>query len=131
MANNQTIKGSNVIQYYNTLQERKDTVYPIKVSLAIAYNLKMLEPLNEIVNNARLKVAEKFGKRDENGNLIIDGNTIPIQDDMKDEANERLATISDEEFFIQGFKKIKMEDFTGITELKPSDIIDISFMLED
>lgn len=125
------ITGDNIVEYTKTLSKLKDEKLPIRISIAIAYNLTMLEPIYNIISNSLISLANEYGKRDENGNIIRNGDNVILQEDKIQEANEKVKLLNSEEFELKDLKKIKMDDLYQIQSLSPKDIMALTFMIEE
>lgn len=125
------ITGDNIVEYTKTLSKLKDEKLPIRISVAIAYNLTMLEPIYNIINNSLISLANEYGKRDENGNVVRDGDNVILQEDKIQEANEKVKLLNSEEFELKDLKKIKMDDLYQVQTLSPRDIMALTFMIEE
>ncbi len=125
------ITGDNIVEYTKTLSKLKDEKLPIRISVAIAYNLTMLEPIYNIISNSLVSLANEYGKRDENGNVVRDGDNVILQEDKIQEANEKVKLLNSEEFELKDLKKIKMDDLYQVQALSPRDIMALTFMIEE
>ena len=125
------ITGDNIVEYTKTLSELKDEKLPIRISVAIAYNLTMLEPIYNIISNSLISLANEYGKRDENGNIVRNGDNVILQEDKIQEANEKVKVLNSEEFELKALKKIKMDDLYQVQALSPRDIMALTFMIEE
>lgn len=60
---------------YQSLIDVANGHFPSKLTYAIAKNLKKLEEEVKLIENQRVKLAESYAEKDENGNAVIkDGN---------------------------------------------------------
>jgi hypothetical protein len=127
------ITGNNILKYGNILKEYVNNKMPTKVALSIAYNAMILEPLFKIVEQARVNVLNEYGKRDSDNNLIINHstNTVEIAPENVDIVNRKVGEIFSEEFECKDFKKVALDDFLLINEIKPNDVIKLEFMIND
>lgn len=125
------ITGDNIVEYTKTLSKLKDEKLPIRISVAIAYNLTMLEPIYNIISNSLISLANEYGKRDENGNVVRNGDNVILQEDKIQEANEKVKLLNSEEFELKDLKKIKMDDLYQVQALSPRDIMALTFMIEE
>lgn len=125
------ITGDNIVEYTKTLSKLKDEKLPIRISVAIAYNLTMLEPIYNIISNSLISLANEYGKRDENGNIVKDGDNVILQEDKIQEANEKVKLLNSEEFELKDLKKIKIDDLYQVQALSPRDIMALTFMIEE
>ena len=88
----------NAIQVIDKLAEK-----PMKVSL-VAKMLRLsdeLEKENQLIEKQRMEIIEKYGKKDENGQLIIDENgNVNFENEDIDEVQNELNELSELEIDI-------------------------------
>lgn len=127
------IKGKDIYVYGNILKQYVSNTLPTKVALSIAYNTVILEPLYKVVEQTRVNVLNEYGEKNEDGSLKINPSTNAVMMNSENlaQANQKISEIFLEEFEINEFKKIKYDDFMETKEIKPSDIINLKFMIED
>lgn len=127
------IKGKDIYEYGNILKQYVSNTLPTKVALSIAYNTVILEPLYKVVEQTRVNVLNEYGEKNEDGSLKINPSTNAVMMNSENlaQANQKISEIFLEEFEINEFKKIKYDDFMETKEIKPSDIINLKFMIED
>ena len=88
----------NAIQVIDELSEK-----PMKVSL-VAKLLRLSDELqkeNQLVEKQRIEILEKYGKKDENGQLIIDeNNNVNFENDNIEKVQKELYDLSELEIEI-------------------------------
>ena len=88
----------NAIQVIDELSEK-----PMKVSL-VAKLLRLSDELqkeNQLVEKQRIEILEKYGKKDENGQLIIDeNNNVNFEKDNIEKVQKELYDLSELEIEI-------------------------------
>lgn len=127
------IKGKDIYEYGNILKQYVSNTLPTKIALSIAYNTVILEHLYKVVEQTRVNVLNEYGEKNEDGSLKINPSTNAVMMNSENlaQANQKISEIFLEEFEINEFKKIKYDDFMETKEIKPSDIINLKFMIED
>lgn len=117
----------NIIPVLKELLEK-----PFKGAIAfkLARLVRELDKESSLFEFSRQKIAEKYGLRDENNNLIVDeeGN-IKLQQDKINLCNEEMMNLLNTEITISA-DKIPMSAFEDI-EITPTQAIIISFLIED
>ncbi len=122
-------KLSNIINNLNKIAEREDI--PIKSSFKISRLLNLLSIEAERYDESRFKIINKYGKKDEQGELIVnkDNNTISIQEDKLDVLNKEINDLNSIEITIE-FDPISINDF-GDINIAPKYLIDLNvFIIE-
>lgn len=88
----------NAIQVIDELSEK-----PMKVAL-VAKLLRLSDELqkeNQLVEKQRIEILEKYGKKDENGQLIIDeNNNVNFENDNVEKVQKELYDLSELEIEI-------------------------------
>lgn len=82
------LSNADIIVLYETLQKNYQKELSITAGFFIAKNIKILQPIYEVIIESRNQIYEKFGT------LQIDG-TIRIPSDKIQEANEQLKQLSE------------------------------------
>ena len=78
-----------VVNDANFLESLIHRQFPVKVSYAISKNVSKLERELKIYNSERQKIINKYCKKDEEGNLVIDeNNQYHIEDENIDVLDE-------------------------------------------
>lgn len=129
MVNKLQIK--KVLTMLDTLEKIKTKYMPIQTSYRIARLIPTLEKEKQTYFETLRKVIEKYGIRDENGNLQFseDGNTIPIIPEFKDrclsEINELETVMIEIDLPI-----FSINEFEGL-DLSIEDIINLDVILSE
>lgn len=79
---------ADIVSLYETLQNNSHKELPIETSFIMAKNMKILQPIYEIITESRNKIYKQFGDLQEDG-------TIRIPSDKIQEANEQLKQLSE------------------------------------
>lgn len=101
---------------------------PFKTALSIAKDIKEIDEVLQVYENKRRELINKYGKKDENGELIIKNDNIELTD--RAAFTNEFNTLAMEDVDIE-IKKISVDDLENVTSLTPSDINNISFLLEE
>ncbi len=116
----------NSTQTFNKLMQQ-----PFKGSLAfkIARLARELEKEMQTFNNERMKIIRKYGKKDENGELIIDENgNVNFDTDKINELNNEFNSLLETELEINA-DKLPMDSIDEF-ELTPQEVIGIEKFFE-
>ena len=119
------LTNKDVANIYPILSAVKDgkKSFPVKVSYAIARNLKTLRAIAEDIDPLRLSILEKYGTLQE------DGNTYIVPPETKDVAIKELDDLNSIENDIKIYT-IKLEQLDGY-DLSVEEMEALDFMLED
>ena len=106
--------------------------FPVKISYAISKNISKLESDLKIYNSEREKIINKYCKKDEEGNLVIDeSNNYSIEEEYIDICNKELNELLDIEVDID-IHKYKLNDLLQCNlEVSPADLSLIDYMIEE
>ena len=105
---------------------------PIKVSYAIAKNIKAIENELNIYNSERQKLLDKYCVKDKEGkNKIDENNQLKISDENLSDWNKYINELLDIEINIDIHKFSKDELFNSNCEMTPSELILIDYMIEE
>ena len=97
----------------------------------LARLMRELDKENALFEESRMKLIEKYGKKDENGTLIMteDGSNIKLQEDKLEECNEEMINLISTQIEINA-DKIPLSAFEEI-EIAPSQAISIEILIEE
>lgn len=114
----------DIIRSLNVLATKE-----LKLSSAyvVAKNIKALSVIEELINNKRKIIIDKYAEKDENGNIVSNENGIHIAD--MNGFNDEINTLLSEEVEIE-LTKIKMSDIENIT-ISPADVYRLMDMIEE
>lgn len=112
------------------LKELLEKPFKGAIAFKLARLVRELDKESSLFEFSRQKIAEKYGLRDENNNLIADeeGN-IKLQQDKINLCNEEMMNLLNTEITISA-DKIPMSAFEDI-EITPTQAIIISSLIED
>jgi hypothetical protein len=128
-------KGENRMKLYQ-LVESNDSLkklntaegLPFKTALSIARDIKNIEEVLQVYENKRKELVNKYGEKDENGELVIKDDSVKLTDRAAFVNEFNALAMEDVDIEI---KKISVDDLENVTSLTPSDINNISFLLEE
>lgn len=112
---------------------------PVKVSYAIAKNIKVLNEEYKTIDEQRIKLCEKYADKDDDGKAVMekkgekefykfsDGNEVKMNDEYK-ELLEEEAELDIHTVDITEFEKCDMSDRYDI--LTPAEYANLEFMIE-
>lgn len=101
---------------------------PFKIALSIARDIKSIDEVLQVYENKRKELINKYGEKDENGELVIKDGNVKLTDRAAFVNEFNALAMEDVDIEI---KKISVDDLENVTSLTPSDINDISFLLEE
>ena len=121
-----------MVTFLNSVGIIKEMVLPVKASYAVSKNIKKIEKEIEAYNEERAKLLDKYGEKDENGNLVVsEEQNIKILPENVKNWNEDLSELLDIEVEVD----IHKLNFSVLEEsgmgMSISGIQSIDFMLED
>lgn len=116
----------------NSLAVISQKQLPIKVSYAIAKNIKKLENELKIYNEERQKLIDKYCIKDEEGNNVIDeNNNLKIADEHLDNWNKEINELMDIEVDIDIHKFNLDSLMNGNYDMTPAELMIIDYMIEE
>lgn len=101
---------------------------PFKTALSIAKSIKEIDEILQVYENKRKELINKYGEKDENGELVIKDDNVKLTN--RTAFVNEFNTLAMEDVDIE-IKKISVDDLENVTSLTPSDINNISFLLEE
>lgn len=121
-----------MVTFLNSVGIIKEMVLPVKASYAVSKNIKKIEKEIEAYNEERAKLLDKYGEKDENGNLVVsEEQNIKILPENVKNWNEDLSELLDIEVEVDIHKlKFSVLEESGMG-MSISGIQSIDFMLED
>ena len=121
-----------MVTFLNSVGIIKEMALPVKASYAIAKNIKKIEKEIEVYNEERAKLLDKYGEKDEDGNLVVsEEQNIKIVPENVEKWNKDLNELLDIEVEVDIHKlKFSVLEESG-TVMSISGIHSIDFMLED
>ncbi|WP_337814794.1 hypothetical protein [Intestinibacter sp.] len=126
------ITNRRIVNDSNFLASLMHIQFPVKISYAISKNISKLESDLKIYNSEREKIINKYCKKDEEGNLVIDeSNNYSIEEEYIDICNKELNELLDIEVDID-IHKFKLNDLLQCNlEVSPADLSLIDYMIEE
>lgn len=100
---------------------------PFKTALSIARDINKIDEVLEVYDNKRKQLIEKYGKKDDNGNLVTENGNAMLKDSNAFANDYNKMVLEDVDLDIT---KIKEDDLASVKGLTPSDIQNIYFLLD-
>lgn len=124
-----TMTVNDLLNVIPVLRELLNKPFKGSTAFKLARLMRELDRETTLFEEARQKLAEKYGKRDENGLLIFneDGN-IQLQEDKLAECNEEMLSLLNTSIEINA-DKIPMDAFAEV-EIAPAQVIAIDTLVE-
>lgn len=106
---------------------------PIKLSYAISKNITILVPEAKIIDDNRIKLAQTYADKNEDGTPMIIDNSYHINDieSFNKELIEYYRTEIDLDICKASISDLDKLDDPKYDALSPSEIMSLQFMLED
>ena len=101
---------------------------PFKTALSIAKDIKEIDEVLQVYENKRRELINKYGKKDENGELIIKNDNVELTDRIAFVSEFNALTMEDVDIEV---KKIAIDDLENVKNMTPNDINNISFLFEE
>ena len=116
----------------NSLAAISQKQLPIKVSYAIAKNIKKLESELKIYNKEREKLIDKYCIKDDEGKNVIDeNNNLKIADEHLEAWNKEINELMDIEVDIDIHKFNLDSLMCGNYDMTPAELMIIDYMIEE
>lgn len=110
--------------------------FPVKISYAIMRNIEALEKEFSSFEKQRIELCETYANKDSDGNPVIKGGSYDIPSDVREDFNNELKELSDEEIDID-IRMVSAEEFEKCEQADRYDIPTgedfavLGFMLKD
>lgn len=119
-----TITVQDIVSSINTFKAIAAQQLPVKTAYSIARLIKEIDRENEIFISARQSLINKYGQRDEDGNLISEDGNLYIQKDKIQIFKEELQELLNSEIELNA-EKISVENLGDVqlTSLQVSEIL--------
>ena len=101
---------------------------PFKTALSIAKDIKEIDEVLQVYENKRRELINKYGKKDDNGELIIKNDNIELIDHTAFVSEFNALTMEDVDIEV---KKIAIDDLENVKNMTPNDINNISFLFKE
>ncbi len=125
LSNERIVKDAKAL---GALTEKK---LPIKVSYAIAKNITKIEAELKIYNQERQKLIEKYSSKDDNGDPLVEDNSIVIADEFKEDWNRDYKELLAIENEIEIHKFHIDELLNSNCNFTPAELMLIDYMIEE
>ena len=126
------ITNRRIVNDSNFLASLMHIQFPVKISYAISKNISKLESDLKIYNSEREKIINKYCKKDEEGNLVIDeSNNYSIEEEYIDICNKELNELLDIEVDIDIHKFNESDLLNSNCEMTASELMLIDYMIEE
>ena len=126
------MKTSEIRNAYKALKAVSVKKLPVKITIAVAFNLKKLETVVSEISDAERDIVMKYLELGEDGNPIVVDGRANIKKDCIDEYWEAEKAISEKEYAIS-FDTITLKDIESAFEdrydgLTADEVLGLSFM---
>ena len=116
----------------NSLAAISQKQLPVKVSYAIAKNIKKIESELKIYNEERQKLIDKYCIKDDEGKNVIDeNNNLKIADEHLEAWNKEINELMDIEVDIDIHKFNLDSLMCGNYDMTPAELMIIDYMIEE
>lgn len=126
------MKIAKILAFEQVYPKLKNLLLNVKTSFILSkiHQLALLDI--EIYKNSLSNIINKYGKKDENGNLKIseNDNFIPIEEDKIKECQKEIEELENIEVNNYDIYKISIEDLINI-ELTPEDLDNLTAFLKE
>ena len=95
--------------------------FPVKISYAIMRNIEALEKEFSAFEKQRIELCKTYANKDEDGNPVIKDGSYDIPSDVREDFNNELKELSDEEVEID-IRTISAEEFEKCEQADRYDI---------
>ena len=120
---------NEILSVVPVLQELSNKQFKGATTFKIARLIRELDKEMALFNEARQKLGDKYGQRDENGELIIsEEGIIKLQEDKIQDCNEELVTLLETEIEINA-DKIKVDAFDDI-DISPAQVMILESLVD-
>lgn len=124
-----TMTLNDMLRAVPSLREISTKNFPGSVTFKIARLIRELDKEIQLFEEERNKIANKYGEKDENGNLISqDNGSIKIPDEKIQECNEELQALFETQLEINA-NKLPVEVFDSI-EMTPAQAMDLEAIID-
>ena len=124
-----TLTLNDIFNAVPALREISSKEFPGSTTFKIARLIRELDKEIQLFEEERMKIANKYGEKDENGNLIPQENgTIKIPDDKVQECNEEFQALFNTQVEINA-NKLPIEIFDSI-EMTPTQAMNLEAIVD-
>lgn len=123
------LSNREIIENINALRGLSQKQLPIKVSYFVAKNISKIENELKVYEKERQKLLDKYAEKDDNGNMVLEGNNIKIED--TDNWNKDIQELLDIEVDVK-IHKLKRDDLLNANiDITPNELISIDYMIDE
>lgn len=124
-----TLTLNDIFNAVPALREISTKEFPGSTTFKIARLIRELDKEIQLFEEERMKIANKYGEKDENGNLIPQENgAIKIPDDKVQECNEEFQALFNTQVEINA-NKLPIEIFDSI-EMTPTQAMNLEAIVD-
>lgn len=124
-----TLTLNDIFNAVPALREISTKEFPGSTTFKIARLIRELDKEIQLFEEERMKIANKYGEKDENGNLIPQENgTIKIPDDKVQECSEEFQALFNTQVEINA-NKLPIEIFDSI-EMTPTQAMNLEAIVD-
>lgn len=124
-----TMTLNDIFNAVPALREISSKEFPGSVTFKIARLIRELDKEIQLFDEERSKIANKYGEKDENGNLVIqEGGNIKILDNKIQDCNEELQALFNTQVEINA-NKLPVDIFDSI-EMTPTQAMNLESIVD-
>ena len=124
-----TMTLNDIFNAVPALREISTKEFPGSVTFKIARLIRELDKEIQLFEEERSKIANKYGEKDENGNLVIqEGGNIKILDNKIQDCNEELQALFNTQVEINA-NKLPVDIFDSI-EMTPTQAMNLEAIVD-
>lgn len=124
-----TMTLNDIFNAVPALREISTKEFPGSVTFKIARLIRELDKEIQLFEEERSKIANKYGEKDENGNLVIqEGGNIKILDNKIQDCNEELQALFNTQVEINA-NKLPIDIFDSI-EMTPTQAMNLEAIVD-
>lgn len=115
----------------STLRKLSNMKLPVKISYAIAKNIKEIDKELNIFLEEKMKLIKEYALKDEHGNPKVKDNQYIFPDGKEEECNSKYAELLDIEVELN-LREVNADDLINSeVELTANELMEIEFMLNE
>ncbi len=127
------ITNREIVKIFNGIRTIEEKKLPVKLGFAINKNVKAMRGIAEAYDAERTKILNKYGQKDEDGQLEISGDEYVLTDKKAyaAEMNELLGIESELQVHTVTLDEIEKCDTEKFDALTPGELEILEFMIEE
>lgn len=127
------ITNREIVKIFNGIRTIEEKKLPVKLGFAINKNVKAMRGIAEAYDAERTKILNKYGQKDEDGQLEISGDEYVLTDKKAyaAEMNELLGIESELQVHTVTIDDISRCDEDKFDALTPGELEILEFMIEE